>query len=127
MRHALEADHLAAVASLATRGASHRRSTVLRGVAWGVGHTLALLAVGGACLALRLTISTSVSRWLEFGVGLMLLGLGAEIVWRWRRYGVHVHLHRHGDDRVHVHAHSHAPEEREAHDPSHHTHTHARV
>jgi ABC-type nickel/cobalt efflux system permease component RcnA len=122
MRHALEADHLAAVATLAARGGG-RRATVVRGAVWGVGHTLALFLVAGLCLVLRLSIPEHVSQRLELAVGLMLLGLGTEIIWRWRRRGIHVHVHRHGDDRLHIHAHSHVPGE--IHDPDHHTHAHA--
>src|SRR5258708_21030742 len=39
MRHALEADHLAAVASLATRSKGIA-GTILQGAVWGLGHTL---------------------------------------------------------------------------------------
>ena len=38
MKHATEADHLAAVATLATRQVSLGR-TLRQGVAWGGGHT----------------------------------------------------------------------------------------
>jgi ABC-type nickel/cobalt efflux system permease component RcnA len=107
LRHSLEADHLAAVASLATRSRSFR-STVIQGVAWGFGHTLTLLAVGGACLLLRATIPERVAQGLEAAVGVMLLFLGADVLWRWRRRRIHVHLHRHADGTVHLHAHGHA-------------------
>ncbi len=125
MRHALEADHLAAVASLAASGRAGRRSTILRGAVWGVGHTLSLLIVGGACLILHLTIPADLSRLLELGVGVMLLGLGGEIMWRLRRQRLHVHVHRHDDGRAHLHAHSHPPGE--LHDPDHHRHPHPEV
>jgi len=121
MRHALEADHLAAVASLATRSKG-TRATVLQGAVWGLGHTLTLLAVGGACLLLRAAISERVAAALEGAVGVMLLLLGADVLRRMRRRRVHLHVHRHADGTVHLHAHRHAPEE--AHDPDHHQHTH---
>jgi ABC-type nickel/cobalt efflux system permease component RcnA len=121
LRHALEADHLAAVASLATRSRS-LRSTVLQGVSWGLGHTLTLLAVGGLCLLLRATIPERLAGALEGAVGVMLLLLGADVLWRLRRGGVHVHPHRHADGSLHLHAHRHAPGE--AHDPQHHEHLH---
>jgi|HubBroStandDraft_3_1064219.scaffolds.fasta_scaffold01237_9 ABC-type nickel/cobalt efflux system permease component RcnA len=123
MRHALEADHVAAVASLATRSKGVG-GTVLQGVAWGLGHTLTLLAVGGVCLLLRAAISERVAAALEGAVGVMLLLLGADILWRLRRRRVHLHVHRHDDGTVHLHAHRHAPGE--AHDPDHHLHTHPR-
>jgi ABC-type nickel/cobalt efflux system permease component RcnA len=121
MRHALEADHLAAVASLATRSKG-MRGTVLQGAVWGLGHTLTLLAVGGACLLLRAAISARVATALEGAVGVMLLLLGADVLRRMRQRRVHLHVHRHADDTVHLHAHRHAPEE--AHDRDHHQHAH---
>jgi ABC-type nickel/cobalt efflux system permease component RcnA len=121
LRHALEADHLAAVASLATRSKS-LRSTVLQGISWGLGHTLTLLVVGGLCLLLRASIPDRLAGALEGAVGVMLLLLGADVLWRLRRGRVHVHPHRHADGTLHLHAHSHAP--KEAHDPHHHEKAH---
>ena len=121
MRHALEADHLAAVASLATRSKG-TRGTMLQGAVWGLGHTLTLLAVGGACLLLRAAISERVAAALEGAVGVMLLLLGADVLRRMRQRRVHLHVHRHADGTVHLHAHRHAPEE--AHDRDHHQHAH---
>ncbi|HEY8022337.1 MAG TPA: urease accessory protein [Thermoanaerobaculia bacterium] len=110
MRHAMEADHLAAVATLATRSRS-LRSTVAQGVAWGFGHTLTLLVVGGLCLLLRATIPPRLAGGLEGAVGIMLLYLGADVLWRWRKRRIHIHVHRHDDGTLHLHAHSHAGEE----------------
>ena len=121
LRHALEADHLAAVASLATRSKS-LRSTVLQGVSWGFGHTITLLVVGGLCLLLRASIPERLAGALEGAVGVMLLLLGADVLWRLRRGRVHLHPHRHADGTLHVHAHSHA--QGEAQDPHHHEHPH---
>jgi hypothetical protein len=124
MRHALEADHLAAVASLATRSKGMRQ-TVFQGMAWGLGHTLTLLAVGGVCLLLRAAISERVAAGLEAAVGVMLLALGADVLIRLRRRRVHFHVHRHDDGTVHFHAHGHAPyAPDEAHDRDHHYHAH---
>jgi high-affinity nickel permease len=53
LQHALEADHVAAVSSIAARR-SHVGDIVKHGLTWGIGHTLTLLAFGGAprlCLA----------------------------------------------------------------------------
>ena len=72
MRHALEADHLAAVVALSTRSRG-RVASVLRGAAWGLGHTTALIVVGGACLALGTSVSHTSGQWLERAVGLMLI------------------------------------------------------
>ena len=121
MRHALEADHLAAVASLATRSRGVR-GTVLQGAVWGLGHTLTLLLVGGVCLLLRAAISARLAAAFEGAVGVMLLLLGADVLLRLRRRRIHLHVHRHDDGTVHLHAHGHAPEE--AHDRDHHQHAH---
>jgi hypothetical protein len=109
MRHALEADHLAAVASLATRSKGVRQ-TVFQGAVWGLGHTITLLVVGGACLLFRAAISPRLAAALEGAVGVMLLLLGADVLLRLRRQRVHLHVHRHDDGTVHFHAHSHAGE-----------------
>jgi hypothetical protein len=47
---------------------------------------------------------------LETAVGIMLVGLGAHVLWRLWRDRVHFHRHGHGDGTVHIHAHSHAGE-----------------
>jgi len=125
IRHATEADHLAAVASLATRSRG-LRGTVSQGVAWGLGHTLTLLAVGGACLLVRATIPPRVAAMLEGAVGLMLLYLGADVLLRWRRRRLHVHVHRHADGTVHLHVHGHAPGEAHG-EPHEHPHAHGRA
>jgi high-affinity nickel permease len=51
MQHALEADHVAAVASLAGEERSLRRM-VRHGAIWGAGHALTLCAFAGAVLLL---------------------------------------------------------------------------
>ena len=110
MRHALEADHLAAVVALSTR-ARGRLATMLRGAAWGLGHTTALLVVGGVCLAFGTSVSETSGQWLERGVGVMLIVLGAQVFVRLRRHHVHVHVHAHAGGVTHVHAHRHLPTE----------------
>ena len=81
MKHATEADHLAAVATLATRQASLVQ-TLRQGVAWGVGHTLSLMLFGGAVFMLGQAISPSLEQALETAVGIMLIVLGADVLRR---------------------------------------------
>lgn len=121
VRHAFEADHLAAVASLATRSRS-LRSGVLQGAAWGLGHTMTLLLLGGTCRLLGQAVPERWAIGLELLVAVMLLVLGVDVLRRIKRERVHVHVHRHGDGTRHWHAHQHAPEA--AHDPSRHEHVH---
>src|SRR4051812_17889971 len=51
MQHALEADHIAAVSSIAARR-SHVGDIVKHGLTWGLGHTLTLLVFAGAAILL---------------------------------------------------------------------------
>jgi len=124
MRHALDADHLAAVATLATRSRSVGH-TLLQGVAWGTGHTLTLMLFGGAVLVLGLVLPARAAQALELAVGVMLVVLGADVLYRLWRERVHFHAHRHADGVAHFHAHAHR-EESAPHDPARHEHRHPR-
>ena len=109
MQHAFEADHVAAVASIAARERGLGR--ILRhGAVWGLGHGLALLGFAGAVIALDLTVGQRLAGWLELAVGVMLLLLGGGVLTRLIRERIHFHSHRHAGGRVHFHAHSHAGE-----------------
>jgi ABC-type nickel/cobalt efflux system permease component RcnA len=121
MKHATEADHLAAVATLATREGSLRQ-TLRQGVAWGVGHTLTLMLFGGAVLVLGQVISPELEQALETAVGVMLVLLGADVLRRLVRDRIHFHVHRHAPSLAHVHAHSHRGEGRHADSPHRHRH-----
>ena len=109
MQHALEADHIAAVSSIAARR-SQVGDIVRHGLTWGLGHTLTLFVFAGAAIWLGRAIPEHVARPLETAVGIMLVGLGAHVLWRLWRDRVHFHRHDHGDGTVHLHAHSHAGE-----------------
>ncbi len=109
MQHATEADHVAAVCSMAS-GRTGLRAITRHGVFWGVGHTVTLLLIAGGCLLMRATISESLAEFLEALVGVMLVGLGAHVLYRLWRDKVHFHTHRHGGETAHFHAHSHRAE-----------------
>jgi ABC-type nickel/cobalt efflux system permease component RcnA len=105
LKHALEADHVAAVSIIVSERRSLWSSSIV-GALWGVGHTLALLAAGVAVIVLHLEISDRLALGLEFVVALMLIGLGANALrtlWR----GGHLHVHAHASGRRHVHPHTH--------------------
>lgn len=89
IKHATEADHLAAVSTVAT-GQSSFGQIVRHGVAWGVGHTLTLLLLGGVVLALGSSIPNQAAQALEFAVGLMLVVLGADVLRRLVRRRIQV-------------------------------------
>jgi fumarate reductase subunit D len=123
MRHALEADHAAAVASLALRNHSMSQ-TLKQGLAWGMGHTMTLLVFSSVVLLLGIVIPARFAQGLEFGVGLMLVGLGLDVMRRLRQEQMHVHLHQHPDRPPHVHVHSHKGEARLPPAPHEHSHPH---
>lgn len=122
MQHALEADHLAAVAALGARRSTRRR-LILRGAYWGVGHSLSLFTICGAVVLLGFGLTARMEATLEFAVGIMVLLLGANVLREVSRRRIHFHAHDHGDGAVHVHAHSHAGEAA-THAASAHRHAH---
>lgn len=124
MRHALEADHVAAVATLMSR-AEGSADAFRHGIAWGLGHTITLLLFGSVVLWMDSVVPSELARWLELLVGVMLVGLGLDVLRRLLRDRVHFHAHQHGPRSRHFHAHSHAGETRAAHDPDRHRHQHA--
>lgn len=106
LRHALDTDHLAAVSTVLAQRPSLRASSMI-GFSWGLGHTSVLLLVGAMVLVLRVSIPEPVALAAEFGVGAMLVFLGAMLGLRLVRERWHVHRHDH-DGAPHVHLHSHA-------------------
>lgn len=80
-RHALEADHLSAIASLVADGATGRGAVAL-GSLWGLGHTSALLAAGGVVLVSGTPLPQALSPLFELLVGLMLLMIGVDVLRR---------------------------------------------
>ncbi len=123
MQHALEADHLAAVASLAAHNRS-KRNIIRHGAVWGLGHMLTLSVFAGVVVLSERAVSASLAEWLEFAVGITLILLGAGVLCRIIRERVHFHVHRHADGQVHLHAHSHA-RDGQPHRLSEHDHVHA--
>ena len=107
MQHALEADHIAAVSSIAARR-TNVGDIVRHGLTWGLGHTVTLFVFAGAAILFGQAIPEHLSRPLETAVGIMLVGLGSHVLWRLWRDRVHFHQHRHGDGSEHLHLHSHA-------------------
>jgi hypothetical protein len=123
MQHALEADHIAAVSSIASRR-TEIGDIVKHGLTWGLGHTLTLLAFAGMAILIGHAIPQAFARPMETGVWIMLVGLGAHVLWRLWRDRVHFHPHVDADGTVHLHAHSHAGESL-SHARSSHGHAHA--
>jgi cytochrome c biogenesis protein CcdA len=126
MKHAIEADHVAAVATLAT-SSRRLRDTVTLAAMWGVGHAGMLVIVGVLVIALRITLPEPLPEIFEGLVGVMLIVLGIGVLRRLRARGVHVHAHSHDDGTVHLHAHAHAHEAAAVHVDPHRPHAHVHV
>lgn len=102
-RHAVESDHVAAVATLVEDG----RSSLSTGAAWGVGHSLPVLALGAVFVGLGLRPPAAVATGLELVVGLALVVLGLRAVAGRQPLGTVVARHVHGDRDDHDHGHRH--------------------
>jgi ABC-type nickel/cobalt efflux system permease component RcnA len=137
MRHATDADHVVAIATIVSRQRTLRGSALIGG-AWGIGHTLTIMGVGSAIIVFGVVIPARVGLAMELAVGIMLVllglltltGLGRVLreaaASRVRRDAAengtghrhdlhsyefpHDHAHAHGDY-VHQHAHGHGVED----------------
>lgn len=121
MRHATDADHVIAVAAIVSRQRTVWSSALI-GIAWGIGHTLTIVLVGGAIIVFSVVIPPRIGLTMELAVALMLILLGIMNLtgmMRWitdtlapprgRWSGVHSHPHSHGDY-IHSHPHQHEPD-----------------
>ena len=119
MRHALDADHLAAVAALA--GGSGGAPRIVRlGVYWALGHSITLVMLGSVVLLTNSVVPPALEASLECLVGVLLIALGVGVVRRVGTGRIHIHAHRHGTH-LHLHAHSHPRSDRSysSHDHGH--------
>ena len=76
LRHATDADHVVALATLLRRGRGVRGALAIGGV-WGIGHTVVLLAAGAAIVLLGVEVPPRFDRVAELAVAAMLVALGA--------------------------------------------------
>lgn len=76
VRHALEADHLAAVATLV----EGERGDGYVGASWGVGHSVPVAGLGLLFVALGVRLPTPVTRFFEVVVGVVLVALGVRLL-----------------------------------------------
>jgi sulfite exporter TauE/SafE len=121
LRHALEADHVAAVTSLSSRSAVPLERIKVAAM-WGSGHAASLMLLGGLLVALGMTLPDRLARAFEIAAGVMVIGLGVDVLRRLRARHIHFHVHAHADGVRHLHAHAHAG----ADGPHAHHHAHRR-
>lgn len=106
LKHALDADHLAAVSTFASEEKNPWRSSLI-GAYWGLGHTASLLVFGMAIAIFRLAVPARLSQTLEFLVGIMLVVLGLNVIRKLAQgQAIHAHSHTHeGTTHSHLHLH----------------------
>ncbi len=127
MRHATDADHVVAIATIVTRERNLKGAAAI-GALWGLGHAVTVAVVGCAIILFGVVIPPRIGLAMEFAVGIMLVVLGlftlAAIAKQARaalalqllhghdnalraHANGHTHAHVHGDY-VHTHAHGHS-------------------
>jgi len=104
LKHAFDADHIAAVSTIISKNKSTNISKI--GFFWGFGHTTALLAVGLAILLFKVAIPERLALSFELVVGIMLVVLGLNLLIAMNKNKIHFHKHKHGKEE-HIHFHSH--------------------
>lgn len=124
MLHALDADHIMAVTSLAgtKKGLGESRRYCLQ---WALGHGVVLLFAGIALFLLGRAIPPQVSHVAEILVGVVLVIIGVSVLRDIRRKRTHLHFHQH--DKLLPHAHWHQHDATAAHPSSSHRHPHKAV
>ena len=116
LRHSLDPDHVVAVSAIVGEYRNPMRA-IWVGISWGLGHTATLLLIGIVIIALRLTIPDRMALLLEFFVGIMLIGLGVQVIYNFRKKRVHQHPHGH---KVVAHRHYHSHVQAREHSQEHH-------
>lgn len=128
--HAFDADHVMAVSVFATDERAAGRSAHGRrvGLRWAVGHGGVLLASGLCLIGLGLALPEVWTGVAERIVGIVMVALGARVVFdllrRRRREGLHLHFHVHDGLPPHAHWHVHASDAPHP-PPERHHHAHA--
>lgn len=91
-RHALEPDHVTAVATVMVEAPSPRRG-IFYAACWGLGHASMLLFVAGPLVLLRVELPGLLTTLLELAVGAMLIFLGVRTLRDRHGHAHHGHAH----------------------------------
>lgn len=104
--HALDADHILAVSTLASgRRAEARRARRLC-VRWALGHGAILMLLGTLAWSIGARLPDSISHYAESVVGLLLIGMGLWVLRDLRRRALRLDAHHHAGLPRHAHWHS---------------------
>lgn len=106
LKHAFDADHLAAVAAL-TSNSKSIKNALLRSIYWGIGHTIALAVCGILILGFKIYFSETTVHFFEFFVGVILIILGTKTLFDFLKNERSLHhnflTHRHFPFGIHHH------------------------
>jgi sulfite exporter TauE/SafE len=94
MRHATDADHVVAVATIVSQQRMVKSAAWI-GALWGLGHTVTILAVGLPIVVFDWVVAPRVGLMMELGVGVMLIWLGLRNL-RGRGWRSAADVHAHG-------------------------------
>lgn len=111
IRHAVDADHVVAVATIISKHKKIYHSSLI-GIIWGIGHSITVTIVAIPVILFSFTIPTKIGLWLEFLVGIMLAVLGLlNLTGAARKISEHFlpypHIHKHEDETGNTHGHIH--------------------
>lgn len=113
IRHAFEADHIAAITTI-TAGDRGWRKAAAVGFVWGAGHTTALLVATVILVSTKLVIPAGVASYLEAAVGIVIVILAVRLLHDLAGGRFHAHRHEHGSV-SHAHPHAHERPHQAAH------------
>lgn len=102
--HALDADHVMAVSTLAAKRPTFR-SCIRFCSHWATGHGVALVVIAASVYLFGLAIPEQLSGMAESLVGGMLIAIGGWVLWQTTRRGLRLSFHRHEPDLHHAHWH----------------------
>lgn len=101
--HALDADHILAVSTLASRHPDSARRPWRFCLRWALGHGLTLLLLGILAWGIGTRLPAALSHYAEAGVGLLLIAMGGWVWWDIRRQSLQLRFHRHRGLPHHAH------------------------